>query len=91
MGGVLLRVIYFPENKGLGEALKVAIESCDYELIARMDSDDIAVDNRYELQLRFLQSHNADICGGQIEEFIGDPFKVVGRRVVPQTDTELKS
>ena len=90
-GGVLLRVIYFPENKGLGEALKVAIESCDYELIARMDSDDIAVDNRYELQLRFMQTHNADICGGQIEEFIGDPSKVVGRRVVPQTDTELKS
>ncbi len=44
-------MIKISKNKGLGEALRVAIENCTYELIARMDSDDIAVSNRFELQL----------------------------------------
>lgn len=90
-GRVLVKVVRFPKNKGLGEALKVAIENCSNEIIARMDSDDIAVENRYKLQLSFMQTHNADICGGQIEEFIGEPSNVVGKRIVPQTDSELKS
>lgn len=79
------------KKRGLGEALKVAIENCSNEIIARMDSDDIAVEKRFELQLRFIQTQNTDICGGQIEEFVDDPSNVVGRRIVPQTDAELKS
>ena len=51
MRGGLLNVIKISKNKGLGEALRVASENCTYELIARMDSDDIAVSNRFELQL----------------------------------------
>ena len=31
-----------------------------------------------------------DVLGGQIDEFIGEPTNVVGRRTVPQTDTEIK-
>lgn len=86
-----LRVISFPENRGLGEALKAAVESCSYELIARMDSDDIAVNNRFELQLeRFLSETDIDICGGQIEEFIDHPSNIVGKRVVPETDKIIK-
>ena len=46
-----------PENKGLGNALKVAVENCSYELIARMDSDDIAVENRFEQQNQLLFSY----------------------------------
>ena len=89
-GGILLRFIRFEKNRGLGEALKVAIENCSNEIIARMDSDDIAVRNRFELQLRHFITQNCDICGGQIEEFIDDPSNVVGRRLVPESDQELK-
>lgn len=49
MRGVQPKVIRFDENRGLGEALKTAVENCSYELVARMDSDDIAVSNRFEL------------------------------------------
>ena len=87
---ISFKVIRLTENRGLGEALRVAIEKCSCDLIARMDSDDIAVANRFELQLkRFLHDH-IDICGGQIEEFIETPTNVVGKRVVPETDKELK-
>ena len=90
-GGVQLKVIRFDENRGLGEALKIAVENCSYELVARMDSDDIAVSNRFELQLCTFMSHpEVSILGGQIEEFIRTPDDVVGKRKVPQSDAELK-
>ncbi|MCR5798006.1 MAG: glycosyltransferase [Eubacterium sp.] len=88
----MLKVIRFPENRGLGEALKVAIENCTFELIARMDSDDISVPRRFESQLKiFTRDDDIDICGGQIDEFIDSPSNVVGRRLVPETDEELKA
>ena len=37
MRGGLLNVIKISKNKGLGEALRVAIENCTYELIARSE------------------------------------------------------
>lgn len=90
-GRRIFKVNEFTENRGLGEALKVGIKNCTYELIARMDSDDIAVENRFELQLRKMADQTVDICGGQIEEFIGDINNTAGRRLVPETDSELKS
>ena len=56
-----------------------------------MDSDDIAVSNRFELQLCVFMEHpDVSISGGQIEEFITSPDDVVGKRIVPKTDAELK-
>ena len=79
---IILQVVYLKENQGLGKALRKAVTTCKYEIIARMDSDDIAVRNRFELQLAYLMSHpNTDILGGQIEEFIGEITNVAGRRI----------
>lgn len=89
---ITLKVVYLKENQGLGKALRKAVTTCKYEIIARMDSDDIAVRNRFELQLAYLMSHpNTDILGGQIEEFIGEIANVAGRRIVPLTDANCKA
>lgn len=88
--GIQFDVVYFAENRGLGQTLKVAIEHCKNELIARMDSDDIAVSNRFELQLDRFSMDDIDVCGGQIEEFVSNPSVVVGKRAVPESDKELK-
>ena len=37
----IFNIIRLPQNKGLGNALKLAVENASYELIARMDSDDV--------------------------------------------------
>lgn len=85
------RVIYFKSNQGLGRGLRRAIEKCSNEIIARMDSDDIAVWDRFEHQLKYMeQNPEIDILGGQIEEFIGDVSNTIGKREVPLTDNELK-
>lgn len=49
-----LNLIYLKKNQGFGNALKVAVENSHNEIIARMDSDDIAVLDRFRRQLEKL-------------------------------------
>lgn len=84
----VMNIIQLKKNGGLGNALQLGTKIAKYDLIARMDSDDICTPNRFERQLLYLeQNPECDIVGGQITEFIGDPNNIVGRRVVP-TDNE---
>ncbi len=86
-----LKVIRFTENKGLGNALKEAVSNSSYELIARMDSDDVSVFDRFEQQLRFFgKNSKVDIVGGDITEFIGNENNIVGKRCVPVCDKDIK-
>lgn len=88
----LFKIIRFKNNKGLGIALKTAVENCSYDLIARMDSDDISVNNRFEQQLRYFDNNpDIDIVGGDIAEFIDEKSNIVGKRIVPKSDKEIKS
>ena len=85
-------LIRLPENKGLGNALKIAVDKCSHSLIARMDSDDISLPTRFEQQLQcFIEQEDLDIVGGDITEFIGEESNVVGKRDVPVTDTAIKA
>lgn len=83
-------VIWLPENKGLGNALKLGVENAKYSIIARMDSDDISAPDRFEKQIKYLEDHpECDIVGGQMTEFIDNPDNVVGRRDVPLTNEDI--
>lgn len=85
-------VIRLPENKGLGNALRLAVENSSNELIARMDSDDLALPTRFEQQLRFFaEKPELDIVGGDITEFIGVSGNIVGKRIVPMEDGQIKT
>lgn len=87
----IIRTVRNEKNLGLGLALNVGLKECRNELVARMDTDDISLPNRCERQLKyFLENPGTTILGGQIAEFITSPEKIVGRRVVPETDKELK-
>lgn len=85
-----VRVIPFEKNQGLGYAMRTAVAEAQYDIIARMDSDDIAVPNRFEQQLSFLEEHpDIDIVGGQISEFIGSPDNIVSYRLVPISNDDI--
>lgn len=87
----MFQVVRLKKNGGLGNALRLAVEKANNELIARMDSDDIALPNRFEQQLMFFnQNPELDIVGGDITEFIGEPCNIVGKRMVPQNDEDIK-
>ena len=86
-----LTIVVNEKNLGLGLALNEGLKTCRNELVARMDTDDISKSDRCEKQLSYFDAHpETTILGGQIEEFINSPDEVVGKRVVPETDADLK-
>lgn len=86
----ILNVIRLAKNVGLGNALNEGIKHCRHELVARMDSDDIAYPDRCEKQITVFNIHpEVSICSGVVEEFTTDPDTVDTRRVPPETNAEI--
>lgn len=70
---VSIKRIKLETNKGLGIALGIGVENCSNTLIARMDSDDVSIKNRFESQVKFmLENSEISVCGGEIAEFIDE-------------------
>lgn len=88
----ILKVIGYEKNKGLGFALNFGLEFCTYELIFRMDTDDIAHSMRFEKQLKaFIADPDIAILGTNIEEFLMNPGDLKRLRLVPLTSDEINS
>lgn len=86
----LIEVYSKTKNMGLGQALKFGIEKCKYEYIARQDSDDISVKERFEKQISYLKEHkDIDVLGGYIEEYDENLEKFLSIRKVPLTNYEI--
>lgn len=88
--GDTLNVVRLAKNGGLGNALNEGIKYYKNELVARMDSDDIAYPNRCEKQIAVFNTHSeVSICSGIVEEFTTDPNTVDTKRVPPETNAEI--
>ena len=86
----LIKLIPLKENVGLGKALAIGVEKCKYDLVARMDTDDIMIPTRIEKQIaEFTSDLDLTIVGSNIDEFYDSPESIVGRRVVPETNEEI--
>lgn len=85
-----LEVVPFETNQGLGIALCEGMKHCKYELIARMDTDDIAVLDRFEKQLAcFEKDENLSICGGNMAEFQKTVDNITSHRIVPEKHEDI--
>lgn len=86
-----LKPIWLKENVGLGNVLRIGMEYCTNELVARMDADDISLPDRFEKQIEYMFSHpELAVVGGQISEFIDTPTNIVSYRRVPCNSTECR-
>lgn len=85
------KVVTSKQNNGLAAALRLGTEYVSTNWIARMDSDDICVPNRFEKQLEVIND-NPDfaVVGGQIKEFSGNIDTIVGYRQVPTSEEQIK-
>ena len=84
-------IVPLETNRGLGLALAEGMLHCTHELVARMDTDDVCREDRFELQLaEFAKNPELDICGSHIVEFEDDIHHVVAQRKVPLTDAQIK-
>jgi len=84
-----VRRIAFPVNRGPGAAAAAGIEAARGDVVARLDSDDIALPRRFEVQLRHLEETGCDVVGASMLEFEGDETNVIGVRRLPQTHEEI--
>lgn len=81
----IIKVIPLSQNMGLGRALNVGLQYCSNDLVARMDTDDIAKPDRFEKQLRvFTENPDIDVCSSWIEEFVDDTDHIVSIKTVPE-------
>ena len=73
----IIRRLRLSENHGL--------KHCRYELVARLDTDDIFKPNRFDVQVEFMEkNHELDVLGTWIDEFFDVKENVVSIRKVPE-------
>jgi len=87
-----IKIISIPINVGLGEALNIGINACSFELVARMDSDDVSVPERFEQQIAtFSKDPQLDISGSFLQEFENEPADLKVIRRVPLKHSAIYS
>lgn len=85
-----MTVLALPENVGLGAALNEGLRLCSYELVARMDSDDICKPDRFEKQLAaYAQQPQLAVVGSWVDEFEVTPDQVLAQRRLPTERDEI--
>lgn len=86
-----IKIIRCTKNGGLAVSRKVAIAEASTEYVAVMDSDDICVRNRFEIQMAVLSDGKTDVVGGWVEEFQERPGDIGLIRKVPLSPDEIWS
>lgn len=83
------RIVYkkHEQNRGLVGALNSGLELCKGKYIARMDQDDIATLNRFELQYSFMEANPDCILLGGQADIINSKYKLEN----PITDEAIRA
>lgn len=76
------------ENKGLISSLNEGLDIAKYDLIARMDSDDIAHPERFKEQLLVMKNENIVCCGSNLEIFDENQSALIRKL---EKDSEIKA
>lgn len=82
--GDVLKIVSLDKNVGLGAALNAGLAHCSYNLVARMDTDDMSLPERFEKQIDYLKEHpHVDVLGSGMEEFNREPGDLRSYRILP--------
>lgn len=86
-----LKVFSLLTNQGLGKALNEGLKHCSYDIVARMDTDDIAKPDRFEKQLAVFEKYSdIDVVGAWIDEFEDDISEVKSVRKLPELPDDIR-
>lgn len=84
-----IRLLHNDKNRGLTYTRNVVVNEARGEYIAILDSDDIAVHNRLELQYNFFQEHpDFALCGGHGTVIDEASNPVIGNRFTVPVDPD---
>lgn len=85
-----LKRVVLEKNQGLGIALNKGMQACSYDIIARMDTDDICMPTRFEKQVEYMEEHpDIDVLGAWITEFDNEPQNIAGIRSLPENHPDI--
>lgn len=85
-----IKIVISEQNIGLGKALNLGLIHCAHDIVARMDTDDIALPNRFSSQIPlFYQSSVLALLGSNIVEFDNNNPSLHQMRVVPENAKEI--
>jgi glycosyltransferase involved in cell wall biosynthesis len=76
-------------NAGVAASLNDMIDLARGEFLARMDSDDIAATDRFELQVAYLRAHPDCVAVGSSVELIDPDGDTICARHLPQSHEEI--
>jgi glycosyltransferase involved in cell wall biosynthesis len=83
-------VLELDRNVGLGPALDAGLDACRYDVVARMDADDISLPHRFAVQMPIVEA-GADLVGSGLLEFGEGADDVVGRRTPPTDPDDIRA
>lgn len=78
------------ENWGLTKSLNELLTHARGEFVARLDADDIALPQRFEKQVQFLQEHPDVVCVGSALDWIDDRGQFIAHCPMPEENDELQ-
>ena len=85
-----LHIVKLSQNQGLGLALREGHAHCQYDIVARMDSDDISKPQRFNSEMAWLEAHpETDIVGCWTDEFADESGEVISTRRLPEDHEAL--
>ena len=85
-----LVVVPLSKNIGLGNALNIGLKYCSYEVVARMDTDDISFPSRFKKQLEvFCKKNSIDVCGSWVTEFDLNEADIQFTRKLPEYHDDI--
>ena len=86
----ILKSVKLKKNSGLAKALNIGLKHCKNNIVARMDSDDICLDDRFQKQIDVLQNDSSIVLlGGQVAEYDESMKKLIGYRKVPLSQKNI--
>jgi glycosyltransferase involved in cell wall biosynthesis len=84
------KCVRLTKNRGLAVALNAGLAKCDWELVARMDSDDVCENDRFSRQLYFMNSNpNISVSSGKVTEYSSDLRKFIAEKRLPKGHREV--
>lgn len=88
--GDMLHIVPLKENLGTGTAANIGLTFCKYDIVVKMDSDDVAHNDRCEKQLQlFADNPELAICGAYIQEFDSVTRENIAIRKTPSDNSAI--